>query len=118
MGATAAKGRKEDGDMNNDVYSKEHVLNHWLRYCLQRVVNHWPRYCLQRVVNHWPRYCLQRVVNHWSRYCLQRVVNHWPLSVRCSNSGAMNWCYISSKRHSLFELCYNKLSSPENSFEK
>jgi hypothetical protein len=94
MGATAAKGRKGDGDMNNDVYSKEHVVNHWSWYCLQRVVNYWPR------------------------YCLQRVVNHWSLSVRCSNSGTMSWCYISSKGHTLFELCYNKLSSPENSFEK
>jgi len=65
MEVTAAKGRKEDGDMNKDIYE------------------------------------IQLVVNHWPRYGLQHVLNYWPRSVRCSNSGAMDWCYTPSIQHCL-----------------
>jgi len=43
MEVAAAKGRKEDGDMNDDIYEIQHVVNHCPRYGLQNVLNHWPR---------------------------------------------------------------------------
>ena len=72
MEVTAAKGREEDGDMNDDIYEIQNVLKNWPRYGLQNVLNHWPRYGLQNVLNHWPRPAL------------------------CTNSGAMDWCYTPS----------------------